>query len=723
MASRWIVGRGYASSRPRPLDQPRIPAARRLVPFLTLFLSVFSAPVAQADGLLPVLTTARQVHTLSDAEARRGYPVRLAAAQVTFYDSHLGALFLMDSTDGIFADIRSLHPPDLHAGDIVRVAAVSGPGKVNPVLLHSRFRILRHASLPSAPLVSFDRILTGAWDARWISMEGIVRSVRRPGEVTAYAGEPAFGSSNLILTLSSGPDSIDVIAQEPAGQDYRSLVDARVRLRVAVGSRFNQRNQLIGVHVYTPAFSGIQVLEAPPADPYAIPVTDTGGVMRRSLVAPGHRVHVRGVVTWSRGSEFALMDATHGIFVHTDQPAPVHEGDRLDVVGFPSMGDYTAVLENAIDRRIGAAPLPTPVAITAAEAITGARDAEPVSLEGQLLYRSRSPLEEDLVLTANGASFAAAMPANMTGLPPSLEPGTRLRLTGICLIEVNPDKTPQAVRILLRSPADVVVLQRPHWWTARHALLVCAVLFTLVWAVVAWNVILRRRVRKQTRLIRVQLHEAHALREQAEAANREKSASLANILSLQRDLLAAQEKLRYQATHDALTGLWNRGALLDLLHKERERALRSRTSIGVLMLDVDHFKPINDTWGHLAGDAVLREIGMRITGATRAYDLVGRYGGEEFLVILPECDAEATRAGAERIRFAVGELPFVVCGSKAILTVSIGATVALEASTEADLLSLADSALYQAKSAGRNRTVLRAFSEAPQPAQPLAVSG
>jgi diguanylate cyclase (GGDEF)-like protein len=176
------------------------------------------------------------------------------------------------------------------------------------------------------------------------------------------------------------------------------------------------------------------------------------------------------------------------------------------------------------------------------------------------------------------------------------------------------------------------------------------------------------------------------------------------ILTLQEDLIRAREDLRFQATHDVLTGIWNRRAVLELLHREMERAARFHASTGVLMLDLDHFKKINDTYGHLAGDAVLKETAQRITQVVRSYDFVGRYGGEEFLVLLPGCDKEQAEQSGERIRLAVTATPVFAAGSEISVTISIGATATV-GGPEAEVLAKADAALYQAKSAGRNRTV------------------
>jgi two-component system, cell cycle response regulator len=176
------------------------------------------------------------------------------------------------------------------------------------------------------------------------------------------------------------------------------------------------------------------------------------------------------------------------------------------------------------------------------------------------------------------------------------------------------------------------------------------------------------------------------------------------ILTLQDEQLKAREKLHLQATHDGLTGTWNRTAILDLLHREYELAARSDSTIGLIMLDVDHFKRVNDTYGHLAGDHVLIEASRRMQEAVRSYDLVGRYGGEEFLVVSPDCDRDQIQLCAERIRSAMAEQPVLALGSRIAITVSAGtAVLAARLTTEKDALAAADTALYRAKSAGRNQ--------------------
>ena len=178
------------------------------------------------------------------------------------------------------------------------------------------------------------------------------------------------------------------------------------------------------------------------------------------------------------------------------------------------------------------------------------------------------------------------------------------------------------------------------------------------------------------------------------------------ILDLQDGLIRAREEFRFQATHDVLTGIWNRRALLDLLQRELERASRNHSSTALLMLDLDHFKEVNDKYGHLAGDAVLREVARRVMQVIRSYDFVGRYGGEEFLVVLPACDRIHAFQSAERIRSAVAAAPISVNNLAISVTTSIGVTAVAAEVCEKQLLAVADAALYQAKSAGRNRAAV-----------------
>ncbi|MDQ7784474.1 MAG: GGDEF domain-containing protein [Desulfomonilaceae bacterium] len=170
-------------------------------------------------------------------------------------------------------------------------------------------------------------------------------------------------------------------------------------------------------------------------------------------------------------------------------------------------------------------------------------------------------------------------------------------------------------------------------------------------------------------------------------------------------LTQAQDALHYQATHDSLTGLWNRAAILECFEQELARTRREDSVMSVIIADVDHFKLINDGYGHQAGDAVLREIAQRLKSCLRTYDAVGRYGGEEFLMIFPGCDAEQSGHIAERLVNELRSKPIRTSEGSFDITMSFG-IVSLDGSREQDvdsIIRLADQALYNAKRAGRNR--------------------
>jgi two-component system, cell cycle response regulator len=171
-----------------------------------------------------------------------------------------------------------------------------------------------------------------------------------------------------------------------------------------------------------------------------------------------------------------------------------------------------------------------------------------------------------------------------------------------------------------------------------------------------------------------------------------------------RRILDLQDALRRQATHDGLTGLLNRNSILGKLAEEVSRAQRQSEPVSVLMADLDHFKSVNDTYGHLAGDAVLREAARRLKAASRSYDAVGRYGGEEFLILLPGCDGQDAWNQSERLREAIADSPFPIEGGGLNVTCSFGLS-STDTSAASRLVRSADEALYRAKAEGRNRIV------------------
>jgi two-component system, cell cycle response regulator len=174
------------------------------------------------------------------------------------------------------------------------------------------------------------------------------------------------------------------------------------------------------------------------------------------------------------------------------------------------------------------------------------------------------------------------------------------------------------------------------------------------------------------------------------------------ILDLQHHLLEATEELRFRASHDMLTGIPNRASILEAVNRERSRQIRDGGTFGVILADLDHFKSINDTYGHLAGDAVLKEAACRMQASLREYDSVGRYGGEEFLMVVPAGDANGTAAVAERIRLAICERPIDSDAGPISVTASLGIAVSVDGETK-EVLRCADEALYCAKARGRNR--------------------
>lgn len=183
------------------------------------------------------------------------------------------------------------------------------------------------------------------------------------------------------------------------------------------------------------------------------------------------------------------------------------------------------------------------------------------------------------------------------------------------------------------------------------------------------------------------------------------------MLTLQRELTRKNielEKLNAEVQHiavtDGLTGLYNRRGFFELSNHEMERIKRFESTFSVIMIDIDHFKRVNDTYGHAVGDQVLKQVAARFHEQVRKVDILGRYGGEEFSILLPETKLAGARNLAERLRCCIADQPIETAKGFMNMTISVGlATLVNSAMTLEEILKQADDALYQAKESGRNR--------------------
>jgi diguanylate cyclase (GGDEF)-like protein len=241
------------------------------------------------------------------------------------------------------------------------------------------------------------------------------------------------------------------------------------------------------------------------------------------------------------------------------------------------------------------------------------------------------------------------------------------------------------------SPAAVFMFSiTPQWWQ-NHVLQFGLALLVVMAVVLAW----RRRIGQLMRQKR-QLEEAVRLR--TEDLEREKA-----------ELVRTREQMRHHAEHDDLTGLWNHRIIIERLRTEVDRSRRDGSPLSIILADLDHFKQINDTYGHPVGDLTLKEVSAIFQRSVRSYDWVGRYGGEEFLLILPGANLAGAQQRAEELRIAVQTARVAAGGTTIQLTASLGVVSGLPAHYEA-MIQAADAAMYRAKNNGRNCTVATEIS-------------
>ncbi len=633
--------------------------------------SGFAGRKLGAEAAKTVLKSAHEVHSLTSAEASRAYPVHILAT-VTYYDPFIdqrhAAVFVRDASGSIFVRAPLDRQSGLHAGDVVRVDGVSGAGDYAPIVEHAQVTVVGHAGIPAGAIrATIPKLFSGALDGQWVEVEGVVHSVHA-------------SDHNVTLEIATIEGAISATTLREDGADYEGLVDALIRLRGNAGPVFNGKRQLVGTHLFFPSLETVDVLRAAPPDAYRLPLQSVSQLLQFS---PGaelpHRVRVQGSVTlqWP-GRMLCIQQHSDGMCVAAGPGDIAPEGALADVIGFPAINQFEATLEDASFRVVpGNSPVVEARPIGVDQAVSENHDGELVQVQGHLLGQDHATGDLTLILSAGKFLVLVILPRSVDS-PEALtwRDGSLLAVTGVCRIQVNSNSTnrgegavrPESVQILLRSPGDIRVMATPSWWNTRHTLTVLALVGILAFGSFIWIFILRQRVEAQTEALR-----------------------------------RSEERLRHMSEHDALTGLPNRILLHDRLNMALKRLDRFDGVLGLLMVDLDKFKEVNDSLGHQAGDEVLCLVTRRISGLVRQTDTMARLGGDEFIILLQDLHEtlEAERI-AGNIVAAVAR-PIDVAGRQVMISASVGVYACRKGGGDVErLLQSVDHAMYSAKARGRN---------------------
>jgi signal transduction histidine kinase len=441
-----------------------------------------------------VLTDIKAIRALSQVEAARGYPVHIRGVITHFDELQSNTLFIFDGTSGQF-----IEPPQngslvawgpIRNGDTIDVIGHTVRGGFAPNVAPDEIRNLGSIGRPVPLHVPYASLATGRHDCEFVEVSGVIRRTWL-----------SAGDSHIMFAEMALADGIAIRAAfwDHHVGDFDRFIDARVRVRGNVGAIFGPTEQLVGVSLLAGRTSDVQVLERP-IEPFALAIQPIGHIFTYSYAAEANRrIRIRGVVVgdiparavsvsdYTSNSVFRsvrhvifVKDRTGSVSVETEQTAPVHPGDVIEVAGFPAVTPGKPVLADAVFRVTGSEGIPGPISVPAGPVVRADSDAELVRVDAQLLGILRTPNERVFVLKSIGgdAAFEAALDGALEPGPlDDIRPGSALQVTGIYTYQAGP---PPAFRLVLRSPADVVITASAPWWTARHSAVLIAILMLAI---------------------------------------------------------------------------------------------------------------------------------------------------------------------------------------------------------------------------------------------------
>ena len=544
---------------------------------------------------LRTITRLAEIHSLAPEEAKRGYPVHLQAV-VTYFEPTSPDFFIQDKTGGIWVRwTKDLPQPK--AGQLIDLRGITTQDDFAPDISKPTWQVLGNVSMPAPKKASLEEMASTRMDSQWVAIEGIVRSA-----VVSAEHRPL----QFFLEVMGGRvvGYIPGIFEVPPG-----FVDSRIRVNGVCGAIFNQKNQMIGVSLYVPSLDWVKTLEPGAQNPFALTSRPIATLQRFTFGGlPEHRVKVSGVVTGQfEGKQLYISDPTGNLYVELNQSIPLRPGDRVEAVGFAGSIDFTPALLDAECRRMESGAPSAPVVIQAEQALDDKYDSTLVTMEGTLTGRSTLQQEDVMIINHGQTTFRAVAGPGASDPHRTLREGSRVRVTGICILQKGVIGTPESIKLRLRSSADLVLVESASWWTRERALLVLAFVALVTIATSTWVMILRRRVRSQMTELQTKNEALAQAVEDAKQATRLKSEFLANMsheirtpmnailgmTSLALDSHSREEQQEYLTdvmnSAESLLSLLN--DILDLSKIEAGRMELSLTvvSLGTLVQDATRF--------------------------------------------------------------------------------------------------------------------------------------
>jgi len=460
-----------------------------------LVLCILLVSARWAGGQSPPakeLRTAAQVRSLTPQQAAQGLPVRLKGV-VTFCEEGLNSRFVQDDSAGIYFRALNTNMPALTAGQMVEIEGVTSPGEYAPVIIPGSIQVLGEGNLPDAKPVTGQQLVSGLEDSQFVQVRGIVRSV---------SFDPA--TRQYWIDLVADGERFSAYARQIPVTPPEELVDSVAKVQGVCVTLFNRQRQLFGVRLLTPRVTDVVVEKPAPANPFDIPAQDTSSLLQFTPQGnSGHRVKLSGTVAYAEpGAAVFIQNDKAGVYCQTQMRTPVQPGDSVEVLGFPAKGEYSPILEDAIYRTVGHGAAPVPVKLNLDEILSGSNDCELIQTSARLIDRTLHGREQFLVLEQDGFTFNAYIGPAEAGFGfEALKNGSEVLVSGICLIERGSgwrggaDWRAKSFRLLLRSPADVVVESAPPIWMQFGIWPAISVLLAVILIMLLWIVVLYRRIK------------------------------------------------------------------------------------------------------------------------------------------------------------------------------------------------------------------------------------